>query len=246
MMGGLGRASSEGMNVEALGQVGLKYDNRLLVSSSKRLMSQSNNTPRNIQWLFDRRIVTMQYPTELPTQETNQYIFFENGTNQYYRLFASKAKINTFRSLIWHLTVLWYINPQLEPEEFDEVARFVADKENGFVTFNIRESVMSDIIASVYKTDLERPPQNKTRRVIFKQGSGLEKHEKLKLAGQLTGRVKKITSNDILYCMRLIHRDNQKITIQRISDMLDVEPRTIYRRMDDNMRIEKEKLNKAL
>ena len=208
-------------------------------------MSQSE-IHRNMQWLYDRRIVLIQYPTEEPTEETNQYVFYENGTNEYYRLFASAAKITSYKSLAWHLYALWYINPQLEPEEFDEVAQFIIDKDNGFVTFQMKQNAKEDMIASIHKNDLEKPPKNRLRRVIFKQGSGLEKHEKLKLAGKLTGRIKKITSNDILSCMRLIHRDNKKITIRLISDMLDCEPRTIYLCMDDDLRREKEKLNEAL
>ena len=64
---------------------------------------------RNIKWLNDRRIVYRQFPiNDVPTIETNKYMFFENGTYEHYSLFNTKAKITTLRSLKWHL-----ITPQL-------------------------------------------------------------------------------------------------------------------------------------
>jgi len=58
---------------------------------------------RNIKWLHDRRIITRCYPwSDKPSSETDVYWFYQNGTYQCYTLFASKAKITTYKSLKWH------------------------------------------------------------------------------------------------------------------------------------------------
>ena len=40
-----------------------------------------------------------------------------------YELFRTRAKITTYKSLKWHLLVLWYLNPQLDQDRFEYIAR---------------------------------------------------------------------------------------------------------------------------
>lgn len=201
---------------------------------------------RNLQWLHRRRIVTRKDPVEKPTVETSSYRYYENGTYEAYDLFKSTAKINTFRSLKWHLLVLWYLNPDLSMDNFQELSEFIADKNNGFCTFNISKDLLYRIIHDVSMQDLEEPPKNKLRKVVFKQGSGLSKSEKLSIVGELIGRSKRINSDDIYQCMIDIHDIGQKITIKRVSDVLGCTPRTIHRNMCHELKKEKELLNNEL
>ena len=79
---------------------------------------------RYLKFLWNRNIVYRQDPiTDIPDLDTDQYMFYQNGTYQCYDLFRSKAKINTFRSLKWHLLVIWYLNPELTTEKFIEIAK---------------------------------------------------------------------------------------------------------------------------
>ena len=66
---------------------------------------------RNIKWLNDRRVRYRQNPiNDIPTIETKQYQFYENGTYECYHLFNSRAKITTYKSLKWHFLVLYYFD----------------------------------------------------------------------------------------------------------------------------------------
>lgn len=201
---------------------------------------------RNIQWLHRRRIVTRQDPSDAPTVETDKYRYYEEGTYQAYDLFKTEAKINTFRSLKWHLLVLWYLNPELSMDDFQKMSIFVADKNNGFCTFSISMELLQRIIHDVSMQDLEEPPKNKLRKVIFKQGCGLSKSEKLSIVGELIGRSKKIHPDDIYQSMIDIHDMGQKITIKRVSDVLRCSSRTIHRSMCHELKKEKELLNAEL
>jgi hypothetical protein len=148
--------------------------------------------------------------------------------------------------LKWHLLVIWYLNPQLTEEIFRQVAKDIATIENGFVSFKIPKNTLNNICYDVYMCDLDKPPVNKSRKVIFKWQTKLNKEQKLSIVGKLIGRSKKISSDDIYDIMIQLHHDNKKITIQRMSDLLSVTSRTIHRRMCHELKKEKELLNQQL
>ena len=200
---------------------------------------------RNLKYLNTNRIVYRRLPlTDKPTQETDKYMFYENGTNECYELFRSSAKITTYKSLKWHLLVLWYLNPQLDQDDFMKLAEVITHKPNGFVSFAIHAQLLRKIVYEVSMLDLDAPPKNKLRKVIFKPFTGLTKEEKLKIVGALIGRSNRIHSDDIYECMLDLHDMGKKITIGRIAGLLDCSKRTIHRNMEDELKREKELLNK--
>ena len=202
---------------------------------------------RNLKYLNDKSIVYRRDPiTDVPTSETKQYMYYENGTYECYTLFASKAKITTYKSLKWHLLVLWYLNPKLDQDEFIKIAEIISVKENGFTSFTIHESLLKKMVYEVSMLDLDEPPKNKLRKVIFKYGSGLTKEKKLSIVGELIGRTKRIHEDDIYQCMLDINDLNKKITIVMIAKLLDCSARTIHRNMGEELKREKELLNQQL
>ena len=202
---------------------------------------------RNLKYLNNKRIVYRRDPTtDKPTYENDKYMFYESGTYQCYTLFNSKALINTFKSFKWHLLVLWYLNPKLDQDEFKYLAEVIADKSNNFITFTVHEDLLRKIVYEVSMLDLEQPPKNKMRKVIFKYGNMLTKEEKLKIVGELIGRSKRIHSDDIYQCMLDMYDMGNKITINRLAGLLDCSSRTIQRNMCAELKREKELLNKQL
>ena len=202
---------------------------------------------RNLKYLNDRRIVYRRDPiTDKPTQENECYMFYEDGTYECYELFRSKAKITTYKSLKWHLLVLWYLNPQLHPENFMNVAEVIANKEQGFTSFTIHKDLLKKMVYEVSMLDLEEPPKNKLRKVIFKYGNMLCKEEKLRVVGELIGRTKKFHGGDIYDVMLMLNHGGWKITIARLARGLDCSTRTVHRNMTEELKREKELLNQQL
>ena len=200
---------------------------------------------RRLDTLNKRRIVYRRFPiTDKPTIENECYMYYEDGTYECYELFRSKAKINTYRSLKWHLLVIWYLNPQLDQDEFEKIAYNIANKSYGFITFEISDRLLDKMIYEVSMLDLEEPPKNKIRKVIFKPNSRLCKEEKLRIVGELIGRSKKVHPDDIYECMLDINDRGKKITIGRIAGLLDCSTRTIHRNMCHELRKEIKLLNK--
>ena len=202
---------------------------------------------RNLELLNKRRVVYRRLPiTDVPDIENDMYMFFENGTYQCYDLFKSTAKITTYKSLKWHLLVIWYLNPGMDQDEFMDIALDISAKTNGYVSFNVPPNLLNKIVYEVSMLDLVAPPKNKLRKVIFKLHCGLAKDEKLRIVGQLIGRSNKTHPDDVYQAMIDIHDLGQKITIKRISNVLRVSSRTVHRYMCEDLKREKELLNKQL
>jgi hypothetical protein len=201
---------------------------------------------RNTKYLEQHRIIYRQNPTtDKPTQTFDWGWYYENGTHQCYTLFNSRAKINTYKSLKWHLYVLWYLNPQLDQEGFNGLVKYICNKRTGFVTFNVSDQLRESMIYDVSLMDLEKPPPNKIRKVIFKDFTGLDMRQKLSIVGKLVGRYK-ISETEIYYAMLLINDEGEKITITKIANYLNCSTRTIYRNISNELKKEKELLNKQI
>jgi len=197
---------------------------------------------RAIKYLHDKRIVYRRYSSDDPTTSYDWGWYYAEGTYGYYSLFNTKAKINTYRSLKWHLLVLWYLNPDMDKTQFSELASVITHKPNGFTTFNLSANMLKEIINDVYLQDLEQPPKNKLRKIVFKDGCGLDVKQKLSIVGQIIGRGKAITKEDIYEAMLQVH-DDSIITIPKIAKVLSCTPRTIHRNMGEELREEKQLLN---
>ena len=202
---------------------------------------------RNLKFLNDSRIVYRRKPiTDIPTTENEVYMFYEIGTYECYELFRSKAKITTYRSLKSHLLTLWYLNPQLDQDDFMQIAEVIANKEHGFISFNIHAELLRKIVYEVSMCDLEEPPKNKLRKVIFKPDNRMSKEEKLRIVGELIGRTKKFDGGDIYDIMLMLNNGGWKITMDRLAKGLNCSTRTIHRNMTEELKREKELLNQQL
>ena len=200
---------------------------------------------RNLKYLNDNRVVYRRMPvSDKPDQENECYMFYLNGTHECYELFRSKAKITTYRSLKWHLLVLWYLNPQLDQDKFEDIAYVITNKDHGFITFTIPNQLLKQIVYEVSMLDLDKPPKNRLRKVVFKPFNGMCKEEKLRIVGQLIGRSKKVHKDDIYDLMLSLNHSGWKITISRLATRLNCSTRTIHRNMSEELKREKELLNK--
>lgn len=201
---------------------------------------------RNTKYLDTHRIIYRCFPwSDEPTDTYEWGWFYENGTHQCYTLFNSRAKINTYKSLKWHLYVLWYLNPQLDQEAFAGLVKYICNKRTGFVTFNVSDQLRESMIYDVSLMELDTPPPNKLRKVIFKDFTGLDMRQKLSIVGKLVGR-SKISESEIYDAMLLINDENENITITKVAKALECSTRTIYRNMSNELKKEKELLNQQI
>ena len=67
----------------------------------------------------------------------------------------------------------------------------------------------------------------------------------MKIVGRMVGR-NSITATEIYDTMLMLYDDNEKITVAKIADSLGCSTRTVYRHMTDELKREKNLLNKEL
>ena len=198
---------------------------------------------RKMKWLNDRRIIYRYDGIDQPDIETKQYKYYENGTYSCYHLFNTKAKITTYKSLKWHLLVLFYLNEDNEYSSspfFEHLARFIAKKDNGFVTFFISEKALNDMIIDVYQHGGDAP-KNKLRKVIFKPYNMLTLNQKLSIVGKLIGR--RSICKETIYQAMIDISEHRKITMRWLAEVLGVSQRTVYRHMCDELKLAKQEMN---
>ena len=202
---------------------------------------------KKLDYFHRRRIVYRRGPiTDTPSESYSWGDFYESGTYECYELFRSKAKITSYKSFKWHMLVLWYLNPRLEYDQITELAEFIADKENGFATITLSKASIQNLVQEVFESDLDAPPKNKMRKIIFKEVTGLDTSQKLSIVGKLIGKKKLAEPDDIYETMLYIHDNNKKITISNIAKALNVSTRTIYRNITNEIRQEKLLLNEEI
>ena len=202
---------------------------------------------RRFKYLWDRQVVYRRDPiTDTPSEETEHYMFYKEGTYQCYDLFRSKAKITSWRSFYWHMMVLWHLNPDWEESDVYEVATFLAYKPNGFTTFSMNDWNIKRVVKDLCLLDLKQLPRNKLRKVIFKINCGLTKSEKLSIVGKLIGRSKGVKKEDLYEAMIYKNHCKEKITIKWLAELLKVTPRTIHRKMCKELKQVKQELNEEI
>ncbi len=198
---------------------------------------------RAMKYLNDNRIIYRKYSEDKPTQEFDWGWYYADGTHGYYSLFNTDAKITSIKSLKWHLITIWWLNPTMELQLFKNVAIHISYKRNNFVTFDISDKLVNSVVNNVYMQDLERPPKNRLRKVVFKDFCGLTKSEKLSIVGSLIGRKSIVNEEAIYQCMLDLSDIGEKITIQKLAKILKCSSRTIHRNMSKELKQEKDLLN---
>ena len=205
---------------------------------------------RNMKWLNDRRVIYRYDGDDIPTFETKKYKYYENGTYACYHLFNTKAKITTYKSLKWHMLVLYYLNQDgIDGDQvsFEDdmryVFKFIANKDNGFVTFFISNKALEDMIGDVLTTGGD-PPKNKKRKVIFKPYNMLTLSEKLSIVGKLIGRSS--ICKETIYQAMIDISEHRKITVRWLAEVLGVSQRTVYRHMCDDLKRAKQEMNEEI
>jgi hypothetical protein len=133
----------------------------------------------------------------------------------------------------------------MDQEGFAGVVKYICNKKAGFVTFEVSDQLAEKMIYDVSLMDLDKPPPNKLRKIIFKDFSGLTMREKLSIVGKMVGR-KSISESEIYDAMILINNENEKITITKLSKELKCSVRTIHRNMGNELKKEKTLLNQQL
>ena len=199
---------------------------------------------RKIEYLNDNRVIYRRDPVnDEPTYSNKYYSYYEDGTHEYYCLFNSASKITTYKSLKWHALVLSYLN-RYDIITHAKIIRFICNKNNGFITWQIDEASITNIIQNTFWGGIYAP-KNRLRKIIFKEFCPLSFDEKMKIVGKLIGR-QKLGKDEIYQAMLDLDHIGKKITWHKVADICGCSIRTIHRNLTKELRKEKTILNEKI
>ena len=199
---------------------------------------------RKIEYLNDNRVIYRRDPiNDEPTYSNKYYSYYEDGTHEYYCLFNSNSKITTYKSLKWHALVLSYLN-RYDEITHAKIIRFICNKDNGFITWQIDEASITNIIQNTFWGGIYAP-KNRLRKIIFKEFCPLSFDEKMKIVGKLIGR-QKLGKDEIYQAMLDLDHIGKKITWHKVANICGCSTRTIYRNLTKELKKEKTILNEKI
>ena len=199
----------------------------------------------NLDYLIANKIIFRRDPVNDTPDAIHAWgRVYTAGTYEYYDLFRyKKAMISSYKSFKWHLYVLWYLNPNMEVDDFYKLSEYLCNKHNKFIGFRYVRKILDSITDDVYNhCELDRAPPNILRKVIFNEFTGLTTKEKQSIVGRYTGKVK-LTPLEIHNTMLYINNRGNKITISGLADELNRSTRTIHRNINEELKNLKNKLN---
>lgn len=202
----------------------------------------------NLDWLHRNRVAYKCYPyTDTPSETHHWGWYYENGTTERYKLFYSDNKISSYRSLYWHLSVIYWVNSsavrKLEPIKkysFLSVCLFLSSKENGFVSFDIKEESVEKIYKTIIK--LNQKPTNKSVKFVFRDGAGLSFKDKMSIIGSYSNS-SKISDEAIIEAIKKNKESGDRVTNKSLSLIIGCSERTIQRHMTDDLKKLKKTMN---
>jgi hypothetical protein len=131
----------------------------------------------------------------------------------------------------------------MEVDDFYKLSEHLCNKQNKFIGFRYIKKILSNIVDDVYNhCELDKPPPNILRKVIFNEFTGLTTKEKQIIVGRYTGKVK-LRTLEIHNTMLYLNNKGNKITISKLADELNRSTRTIHRNMNSELKNLKNKLN---
>lgn len=199
---------------------------------------------RRLDILIRRRIIWRQEPTtDVPTETHSWGWWYKEGTHQNYCLFNTRSRISTANMFSWHLRVLWYLNPAIDLEDFRGTAYFIGDTRHGFTMFDFKKDLIDGIVDNILKSDLEKPPPNTLRKIVFKEHHGLTLKEQQQISGKYGNLGSGISPDEVYEEMLRLNEQKIKITLKNLAKNLDCTIRTVHRNLDDVLRAEKKQLN---
>ena len=165
-------------------------------------------------FLFKNRIIYFREPNI-----TDDYEYFENGVETY-RLFQYDYKITTYAQLLYHISVIRWLNQEIDYDLFLQVCDFIT------ATWSIYNEVDYDYVNAIFIECSKPTPIMK--KVIFKTNCKLTKAEKIRISNRLT-KNKGITAEIIEQTKMVLQRNGLKATQKNIASALDVSTKTIQR-----------------
>ena len=153
------------------------------------------------------------------TFEGKDYLFFPEGVN-YYHLYRSSRKLNSFAELAYVAEKFIYLNPDFDVDKMKSLFFAVSDRESGHIVRTYTPSRVDEMVDRVVGERMT-PFCPRLRKVIFNPSKYLSKEDKNSIVAKLIHTKDKPSENDIDEVIQELWLNKEKITIRRVAKELD-------------------------
>jgi hypothetical protein len=153
------------------------------------------------------------------TFEGKDYLFFPEGVN-YYHLYRSSRKLNSFAELAYVAEKFIYLNPDFDVDKMKSLFFAVSDRESGHIVRTYTPSRVDEMVDRVVGERMT-PFCPRLRKVIFNPSKYLSKEDKNSIVAKLIHTKDKPSEDDIDEVIQELWLNKEKITIRRVAKELD-------------------------
>ena len=153
------------------------------------------------------------------TFEGKDYLFFPEGVN-YYHLYRSSRKLNSFAELAYVAEKFIYLNPDFDVDKMKSLFFAVSDRESVHIVRTYTPSRVDEMVDRVVGERMT-PFCPRLRKVIFNPSKYLSKEDKNSIVAKLIHTKDKPSEDDIDEVIQELWLNKEKITIRRVAKELD-------------------------
>ena len=172
------------------------------------------------------------------------YLFFPKGVN-YYRLYRTTRKINSFKELQYIAEKFIYLNPDFDIPLMITLFLDLSDRSNGHIIRTYGKNRVQNMVLVVSQQN-RVPYCARKRKVIFNPSKRIDRKEKMKIVGNLISSKKRPAKQYLDNIVQELWNDNIKITISKVAQVSGVSRYMVKWYFDESVREKIKDLNEII
>ena len=161
------------------------------------------------------------------------YLFFPKGVN-YYRLYRTTRKINSFKELQYIAEKFIYLNPDFDIPLMIKLFLDLSDRSNGPIIRTYGQVRVENMVLTVSQQN-KVPYCARKRKIIFNPSKRIDRKEKMKIVGNLISSKQRPAKQYLDNIVQELWQDNIKITISKVAEVAKTSRYMVKWYFDDNV-----------
>jgi len=147
------------------------------------------------------------------------YLYFPDGCN-FYTLYRTTRKINTFSELEYIAEKFIHLNPEFDIYKMKLLFVGLSDRGSGHIIRTYSQDRVENMIERVF-SKRKLPYCARKRKIIFNPSKMMDRKTKMKIVGAVIGRRNRPSIDDIDSVVEELWLDKDKITISKVASKLN-------------------------
>ena len=147
------------------------------------------------------------------------YLYFPDGCN-FYTLYRTTRKINTFSELEYIAEKFIHLNPEFDIDKMKLLFVGLSDRGSGHIIRTYSQDRVENMIDRVF-SKRKLPYCARKRKIIFNPSKMMDRKTKMKIVGAVIGRRNRPSTDDIDSVIEELWLDKDKITISKVANKLN-------------------------